>query len=177
MDEIDRALILRARERDVDAFAVLTEKLWGRFVRFARSILGGNDAEDAVQDGLLIVWKKLPGLREPEAFPAWSMRIIARIGFRRARLGFLRPLAEAATACDERSSADVQAVDVARILSLLPPRQRAVMHLTVMEGMTDTQIAATLGISAASVRSHRRRARETLSKALPVRISKSRNQK
>ncbi len=53
-------------------------------------------------------------------------------------------------------------VHVRSVLAALAPRQRAVMHLTVMEGMTDSEISTALGVSAASVRSHRRRAKEAI---------------
>jgi RNA polymerase sigma-70 factor (ECF subfamily) len=56
--------------------------------------------------------------------------------------------------------------DVERTLRLLAPRQRAVMHLTVVEGMSDSEIGTVMGIDAASVRSHRRRARERLRQVL-----------
>jgi DNA-directed RNA polymerase specialized sigma24 family protein len=36
------------------------------------------------------------------------------------------------------------------------------MHLTVIEGCSDAEIGALMGIAAASVRSHRRRARQRL---------------
>jgi len=57
-------------------------------------------------------------------------------------------------------------VDVERTLGVLAPRQRAVMHLTVVEGMSDSEIGPVMGIDAASVRSHRRRARERLRQVL-----------
>jgi DNA-directed RNA polymerase specialized sigma24 family protein len=40
------------------------------------------------------------------------------------------------------------------------------MHLTVVEGMSDSEIGTVMGIDAASVRSHRRRARERLRQVL-----------
>lgn len=43
------------------------------------------------------------------------------------------------------------------------------MHLTVVEGMTDSEIATMLGISAASVRVHRHRARGRLAEQAPKR--------
>ena len=54
-------------------------------------------------------------------------------------------------------------LDLERLLAGLAPRQRAVMHLSVVEGRTDTEIAERMAITAASVRSHRRRARQRLS--------------
>jgi RNA polymerase sigma-70 factor (ECF subfamily) len=55
---------------------------------------------------------------------------------------------------------------VERTLRRLAPRQRAVMHLTIVEGMSDAEIGRMLGIDPASVRSHRRRARERLRQVL-----------
>jgi RNA polymerase sigma factor (sigma-70 family) len=55
---------------------------------------------------------------------------------------------------------------VEQVLSILAPRQRAVMYFTVIEGMSDSEIGRALGITAASVRSHRRRARERLQQVL-----------
>jgi DNA-directed RNA polymerase specialized sigma24 family protein len=45
------------------------------------------------------------------------------------------------------------------------------MHLTAIEGMTDSEIGDALAISAASVRSHRRRAREVMARILPQTIT------
>jgi DNA-binding CsgD family transcriptional regulator len=42
------------------------------------------------------------------------------------------------------------------------------MHLTVVEGMTDSEIAGILGIAASSVRGHRRRARGRLERLVSV---------
>ncbi len=169
MDPIDRSLILRARQRDVAAFSAIVEQVWADLVRFARSAVGQADAEDVVQEGLLAAWEKLPGLREPEAFPPWVVRIVSRRCFRRARWRKrMVPLTQALQAADSSSPGCVETIHVEEILSALPLRQRAVMHLTVIEGMTDTEIGASLGISAASVRSHRRRARETIVRLVPA---------
>ena len=44
--------------------------------------------------------------------------------------------------------------------------QRAVLHLTVVEGRTDRERSAQLGIHPASVRAHRRRARTKLGRMI-----------
>lgn len=158
-------LVQQAALGDRSAFARLVETEWNRLVRLARSVVGEADAEDAVQDALIRAWKKLPGLDRPDAFPTWVARIVARGCFRHNRR---RPaLAALADAPEPRIVSGVEAgLDVERLLSLLAPRQRAVMHLTVIEGLSDREIGALLGITAGSVRAHRRRARETLERAL-----------
>jgi RNA polymerase sigma-70 factor (ECF subfamily) len=167
MDGDQRALVLRAQGGDSGAFTSLVERHWMRLLRFARSVVGASDAEDAVQEAFVKAWEKLPGLREPDAFSGWLLRIATRKCIRRVRRRrFLIPLADVADPPDRSSQGDLETFEVERVLSVLPARQRAVMHFTVIEGMSDSEIGSALGIAAASVRSHRRRARESLDKIL-----------
>jgi RNA polymerase sigma-70 factor (ECF subfamily) len=155
-----------AQRGDPDAFSSLVERHWSRLVSYARSVLGDAEAEDAVQDALVVAWGKLGTLAEPAAFRAWVLRILGRLCFRRRRFSrrflSLVGLPEAA----DPAPAVGQSIDVARTLRMLAPRQRAVMHLTIVEGMSDTEIGTALSIDAASVRSHRRRARDRLRQLL-----------
>jgi RNA polymerase sigma-70 factor (ECF subfamily) len=161
--QTDAILVRLAQEGDSSAFSQLVERHWGRLVPFARSVLGDADAEDAVQDALVVAWGKLGALVEPAAFRSWVLRILGRLCFRRARLGRrFRSLVGVPEPSDSRTESISQTIDVERTLGLLAPRQRAVMHLTVVEGMSDSEIGVVMGIDAASVRSHRRRARERL---------------
>jgi RNA polymerase sigma factor (sigma-70 family) len=48
-----------------------------RAYRLAGLLLGsGTEAEDAVQDALVIAWQRFEDLREPERFEAWLDRIV-----------------------------------------------------------------------------------------------------
>jgi RNA polymerase sigma-70 factor (ECF subfamily) len=95
------------------------------------------------------------------------LRILGRLCFRRVRFGRrFRSLVGLPEPADPAAVAAHEAVDVERTLRTLAPRQRAVMHLTVVEGMSDSEIGTVMGIDAASVRSHRRRARERLRQVL-----------
>jgi RNA polymerase sigma-70 factor (ECF subfamily) len=167
VDADERSLVLCAQDGDAAAFSSLVERNWTWLVHFARSVVGEAEAEDCVQDGLVVAWKKLGALRQPDAFRAWVLRTVSRLAIRRARSRARHvPIDEVADAQDPVSAIGVQTVDVEAVLSVLAPRQRAVMHLTVIENMSDTEISAALGMAAASVRSHRRRARETLLRVL-----------
>jgi RNA polymerase sigma-70 factor (ECF subfamily) len=134
-------------------------------VRFARSVVGDSEAEDAAQEGLVAAWRALSSLAEPAAFSAWVTRIVGRRCLRRARRSArwlpLELVAEPSAEADPSGD-----IDVAAILRRLAPRQRAVLHLTVVDGMTDSEIGAALGIAPASVRAHRRRARESVGRLL-----------
>lgn len=158
-------LVQQAQAGDADAFAVLVEGHWERLVRFARSVVGDSEAEDAAQEGLVAAWRALSSLAEPAAFSAWVTRIVGRRCLRRARRRArwlpLELVAEPSAEADPSGD-----IDVAAILRRLAPRQRAVLHLTVVDGMTDSEIGAALGIAPASVRAHRRRARESVGRLL-----------
>lgn len=157
----DAEMVERARLGDEAAFAALVERHWLRLVALARSVAGDDEAEDAVQEAFLTAWSKLGALRRPEAFAAWMMRGVVRRCLRRAhRRRRLVPLADAPEPAAHTDAGGE--LDVERVLAWLAPRQRAVMHLTVLEGMSDSEIGAALGIRPASVRAHRRRARERL---------------
>lgn len=67
MEETDAGLVRLAQQGDANAFSSLVERHWGRLVPFARSVLGDAEAEDAVQDALVVAWGKLAGLAEPAA--------------------------------------------------------------------------------------------------------------
>jgi RNA polymerase sigma-70 factor (ECF subfamily) len=160
-------MVLMARGGDAGAFSALVERHWQRWVGFARSVAANRDAEDVVQDSLLIAWDKLKALRAPEAFHAWLLQIIYRSALRRGKwLSRFVSLSFAKEAVDERLPYNTETAELEVILRMLPPRQRAVIYLTSMEGMSDSEIGDALAIDASSVRSHRRRARETLQRAL-----------
>lgn len=161
MNNGDGELAERARAGETAAFTVLVERHWPRLVRVARSIVGDAEAEDAVQEALITGWKKMRRLRHPEAVGTWLSRITIRRCLAVAKRR--RPqvaLTEAGEPNFEPNPG--AAVDVERVLAALAPRQRAVMHLTAVEGLSDTEIGTVLSMSPATVRAHRRRAREKL---------------
>jgi RNA polymerase sigma-70 factor (ECF subfamily) len=157
-DELE--LVRRAQTGDPEAFGGLVRDHWSRLVRLSRSMVGEEAAEDVVQEGLLICWRKLPRLSRPEAFGAWVTRIVFRrcLRLRDRRRPEIAVEGLPATAPGNPHTA----AWVSQLLGALAPRQRAVMHLTVVEGQTDHEIARLLGIAASSVRAHRRRARQRL---------------
>jgi RNA polymerase sigma-70 factor (ECF subfamily) len=162
----DLANVVReARAGSPAAYGQAVEACWNGLVRFARSIVGEADAEDVVQDALVAAWRSLPSLEDPARFDRWVTSIVFRRCLRRRRFWHLRvalaDLRERTVSADPASDLDVEA-----LLRRLAPRQRAVMHLTIVEGMSDAEIADTLAMTAGTVRAHRRRARETLTRVL-----------
>ncbi len=165
MSDVEATLVEAARTGDPQAYGRIVEAHWARLVRLARSVVGDTDAEDAVQDALVAAWRKLHTLDHPVAVAGWLTRIVFRRCLRRLR--FRRLLLPLESAPQESHCPDAAGLLAARqVLSRLAPRQRAVLYLTVVEGMSDGEIAAALGIAAGSVRAHRRRAREAVARML-----------
>lgn len=74
-----RSLLVRAaRSGDVRAFAALVDAYYARCLRFAMHMLASRrDAEEAVQDTFVRVYKALPKYEERETFEPWLFRILA----------------------------------------------------------------------------------------------------
>jgi RNA polymerase sigma factor (sigma-70 family) len=107
MKEIE--LIKQAQQGDRRAFSALYGKYKEPLYRYARYRLGsGPDAEDAVSDCILEVWKRLPTLREPAAFRAFAFRILSACCARQIRLQI-----------DRRTKSDIDAPGVAQDASLV----------------------------------------------------------
>ena len=70
-------LVERARRGDADAFVALIEERQESMTRIATAILGQRaDADDAIQDALVALWRELPRLRDIARFSAWADRIL-----------------------------------------------------------------------------------------------------
>jgi RNA polymerase sigma-70 factor (ECF subfamily) len=83
---MDRELVLRAQDGDVEAFDQLARAAFPRLKGVAYLVLRDADrAEDAVQDALVAAWQGLRALREPDAWDAWLRRLLIRTCYRFAK--------------------------------------------------------------------------------------------
>jgi len=156
----------RARAGDEDAFERIVAATWASSVALARVVLAEQhrDAEDAVQEAYCQVWLALPRLRSSSAFRAWLRRITVREAGR-----FRRRAVAGSPGTDEsllQQAPNQRDGDVAKALARLPERQRAVLYLGEIEGLTDAEVAESLGIRRSTVRVHRQRGRNRLRKLL-----------
>jgi len=145
--------------------------------RVARGVLRNTaDAEDVAQEALLRAYRKFDRLRDRNRFRAWLVRIAFRLALDRLRSGKRRELRDtlwsqpqrqppAATAENLAASTEFQ-VHLESALAELPEKLRLVLLLAAMEGHTIDEIAATLGISAGTVKSRIFYARKQLAEKL-----------
>src|SRR5262245_63543172 len=74
---VDRDLVELACRSDREAFAVLVHQVSDSLYAVAFRILRDTGlAEDALQNALVLAWRRLPKLREPDRFEAWIHRIL-----------------------------------------------------------------------------------------------------
>ena len=83
---MDRDLVEQAQHGDREAFAILARTHADRLMAIAQRILRDvGRAEDAVQQTLVIAWRELPTLRDPERFDAWLQRLLVNASYAEAR--------------------------------------------------------------------------------------------
>lgn len=156
------ALVRAARRGDTLALHDLLEHLTPYIARICRPI-ALDDGPDATQEALLVVFRSLRSLREPEALYGWVRTIAVREAVRVAgRAARDRP----AELADVPERGDPQlAAEVGDVLSRLSPRHRAVLVLRDVEGLDEESAAAVLGVPAGTAKSRLHRARQSFRRA------------
>lgn len=156
---MDRDLVERARSGDQEAFAGLVHQVSDTLFGVARRILRDPGlAEDVLQNALVTIWRKLPGLRDVERFEGWSFRILVNACYaaapqsrRWAATLRVLPIDREDPVDDIRSISDRDELE--RAFGTLPLDQRAVFVLHHHVGLPLVAVAETLGIPDGTARS------------------------
>jgi RNA polymerase sigma factor (sigma-70 family) len=117
-----------------------------------------QDGDDAMQETMIQVLKHLRSLREPAALQGWVRRIAVREALKLAQAHARQVSVEEVPepAAEDKTGLRLELVDTLR---RLPPDQRAVLVLRDLEGFTEAEAAALLGVEAGTVKSRLHRAR------------------
>jgi RNA polymerase sigma-70 factor (ECF subfamily) len=169
---VDRDLVEAAQGGDREAFVDLIRVRSDRLYTIAQRILRDVDrAEDALQDALVIAWRDLRSVRDPDRFDAWLQRLLINVCVgqatrERRRTANLRVLPiDGPAAPDELLSiADRDLLE--RGFRRLPPEQRAILVLHHFLGYAPSEIAETLGVPAGTARSRLHHAHRAMRAAL-----------
>lgn len=114
----ERSLVLRAQDGETAAFERLVDLHQGRLFRIAFMVLGDRqDAEDVVQESLVLAWRRLELLEDPSAFRGW----VAQICTRRAT-DVVRRLARRGTSAAADEDLEAGADAPANVSSVSPAR-------------------------------------------------------
>jgi len=166
-------LVERARSGDHEAFSALARASYSRLFGAAKLILRDQDrAQDAVQEALVLAWKHVGAIRDPEAWDAWLYRLTVRACYRLGRSVKRRDVVELHVVPErEPSNHDftgplVERDRLGRELGRLPVEQRAVMVLHFYLDLPLTDAAAVLDIPVGTAKSRLHRGLETLREAM-----------
>jgi RNA polymerase sigma-70 factor (ECF subfamily) len=156
---VDRDLVERARQGDREAFAVLVHQVSDTLYAVAHRILRDTGlAEDALQNALVLAWRRLPRLRDPEKFEAWIHRILVHACYdesQRARpwTASVRVLPMNGPSTPDASDDVANRDELERAFRRLTVEQRAVFVLHHYLGLPLVEVAELLEIPAGTARS------------------------
>jgi RNA polymerase sigma-70 factor (ECF subfamily) len=191
--EIDVELLGRLRDGDEGAFAMLMDSYHQPMLRLARSMVSSEAvAEEAVQDTWLGVVRGIERFEGRSSFKTWLFRILvnrvrsaATREQRSAAVESLHavdparfdaggqwadPVEQWAQKSDDRLEAAMWAPILKAALEDLPSRQRAVVVLRDVEGLSSEEVCTVLGISAGNQRILLHRGRSRLREMLDVEL-------
>jgi RNA polymerase sigma-70 factor, ECF subfamily len=150
--------VLRAQCDDREALELLLRGVQLPLRRYLMRLVGSSSADDALQEVLILISRKLRWLEAPEAFRPWAYRIASREAFRQLRKE--RRWSEQVR--EEAVLEDVPAVEAVLPQEFLPellksdalsPASRAVLALHFQEELPLPEIAAILEIPLGTVKS------------------------
>lgn len=155
-------LLESCRRGDVAAFETLYEQHGTRMKSIARNLLGHEtDAEDAVQETFLKVYRGAASFRGSAALSTWIYRILVNTCYdmlrrrRRRAEDALEPAPSPEGLTDRAEGPALPApsgdhplrLAIEQSLTKLAPRQRTVFLLSAVEGFSHREIAEVLDVS------------------------------
>ena len=153
--------ILAARDGDLVALQRVLGQSRQNLRRYAEYHCNINDAEDAVQEGLILASRRIRDLRAVESFTSWMFRIVKRECNRMKR--GLRMLTGDAITEDIMPIRSFEPIelrqDVAAALASLPAHYRDIILLRDLEGHSIHELSALLGLNYEATKSRLHRAR------------------
>ena len=164
----DATLARRLKQGDMDAYEELYRLHARRLYNLAWRMLGNaSDAEDALQEVFLQVFRKIDGYRGDSALGTWIYRLAMNLCVDRTRsraahddqkTETLDPvrMAEPGVQVPEMS---VSRLDLERAIAVLPEGYRAAFLLHDVEGFEHREVATILGIAEGTSKSQVHKAR------------------
>jgi RNA polymerase sigma-70 factor (ECF subfamily) len=161
LESPDELLVVAAILGNLEAFEQLVVRYRPAVVRLARTIVGADHAEDVAQDSLLLAFKALPTIEEPNKFAAWlsaitrhralrfskseTTQMSKRVALDEALLEKIEALAKP-VADKERDQSMMKALDS------LPADYAMPLRLHFLDDMPLARIAAFMGVPLSTVK-------------------------
>ncbi|MFD6346187.1 RNA polymerase sigma factor [Streptomyces roseolus] len=170
----DERLVKAAQDGDVASLTTVVMESQPHVRKFARSLCASpQDAEDAAQEALIILYRKIGTLRASGALASWMFRIVRNECLRQVR-GLVRrgeepedaPEAAPEPSAEEAVLHRLEARRIAAAVGALPRDQRQVLIMRDVQGLPGRTVARALGLSDAAMKSRLHRARAALRQSL-----------
>ena len=156
-----KELVVRATERDAEAFTGLMQYFTKDMYRTAIAILrNSEDAADAMQDTVLACWEKIGSLREACYFKTWMTRVLINkcYDIQKQRIDKV-----SMDECEELAADDDDSLrELQEVLDVLEERYRLPLTLFYGEGYKIREIAQILDIPQSTVQTRLSRGRAKL---------------
>ncbi|MFB8139755.1 RNA polymerase sigma factor [Streptomyces parvus] len=170
----DERLIKAAQDGDVASLTTVVMESQPHVRKFALPLCASpQDAEDAAQEALIILYRKIGTLRATGALASWMFRIVRNECLRQVRLLVPRkdeqPVEPQAPAEPSAEDAVLQKLEVERIataVGALPRDLRQVLIMRDIQGVPGKAVAQSLGLSTPAMKSRLHRARSALRQSL-----------
>lgn len=173
-------LVRAAQDGDAEAVRALVSGSYPHVLRFAKTLCATpQDAEDAAQEALIILYRRIGMLRATAALASWMFRIVRNECLRRTRVAVRRHAAHREAAAQDAASGaaagrgledDVlrrlEAERVVDAIVALPEDLRRVLIMRDVQGRSGRAVADELGLSLAAMKSRLHRARGLVRGAL-----------
>ncbi|MGV9297541.1 MULTISPECIES: RNA polymerase sigma factor [Amycolatopsis] len=165
-------LVLAAQRGDEASIAVLVSGAYPHVRRFAFSLCASSqDAEDAAQEAMIVLFRKIGTLRATAALASWMFRIVRNECLRRARALVQRDEPIPDTAGPSAEDDVLSRLEVERLsaaIASLPDDQRGVLIMRDIQGLPGKTVAKSLGLSTAAMKSRLHRARAAVRACLDL---------
>jgi RNA polymerase sigma-70 factor (ECF subfamily) len=161
------AVLKRIAAGDRQAVDDCLDKYGGLVWSLARKMLrNSDDAEDAVQEIFIDIWKNAGRFDESQASETTFIAMIARrrlidrirhAGRRISADSLDDVAAEPSERSDRKIQLSVEAGEAAEALRNLKPEQQQVLQLSIVQGLSHQEIADATGMPLGTVKTHARR--------------------
>jgi RNA polymerase sigma-70 factor (sigma-E family) len=165
---VEVTMRLAATARD-ERFDDLFRSEWRRTVATARRIVGpGDEAEELAAEAFTRAYDRWSSVRRQPAPAAWVLRVTVNLALDQARRRRVDLVDEASTthSTDPAQDRVAERLALAAALGALSPKQRHAIALRYLAGCQEDEVAAALGVSTGTVKTHLRRGLDHLRRQL-----------
>ena len=158
-----------AQDGDTQAFERVFHHTQALARKIAYTILPKDLVEDAIQESFILVYRKLKQLKEPEAFAGWLSRLVLHTSYRLASKNPKQDqMPSEISAKDSEKDQVLDSLVLRQALSRLPQKDRDILILRELLGLSYEEVAFALKISLGTVRSRLHSARKKLAQRLTL---------